>query len=64
MDDELKRGSYCKVHVNRRTDTLNPMVFDKPGELEGVIVQINAKRTRVDLGKKVITKRNRFVQPV
>lgn len=60
----LRVGSYCQVFVNHRTDSLNPLAFNKPAWLEGVVVRPGAKRTRVDLGKKEIQKRNRFVRPV
>ena len=62
--EELRRGAYCNVFVKHRTDSLNPLAFDKPAWLEGVVVSVGQKRTRVDLGKKVIQKRNRFVRPV
>lgn len=60
--EAFPRGSYCQVKVNNVTNTLNPMAFNKPGNIDGVIVAAGAKRSRIDVGEKVIQKRNQFVR--
>lgn len=62
--EPLRPGNYCKVFVNVQGLTLNPLVAGKPGWIEGVVVSVGAKRTRVAVGRNVIQKRNRFVRPV
>lgn len=58
----FRSGSYCKVYVKNRTGSLmNPLIFNKPGWIEGVVIHAGAKRTRVDVGRKEIVKRNQFV---
>ena len=60
-EEQLARGSYCKVKVNHRTNSLNPLEFNKPGWIDGTVVSRGAKRTQVSVNGKTIQKRNRFV---
>lgn len=60
--EKLRKGSYCEVFVKHRTDSLIPDIFGKGGWIKGVVVAAGGKRTRVDIGRKVISKRNAFVR--
>lgn len=60
----LSRGSYCQVFVNRKQGPLSDLGWDRPAWIEGIVVSRNAKRTTVDVGRKVISKRNRFIRNI
>lgn len=63
---DLKSGSYCKVFVNHKHGMLSSMglpIFQS-GWIEGIIVSVNARRARIDIGRKEIVKRLRFIKPV